>query len=344
MKKATNEVFLTIAIPTYNRLDCLKLLLESLLNDIPSNVILGEEIEILICNNASTDDTKKYLDSMEEKNNIRSVHHEINCGGDSNITYCCGAALGKYLWIIGDDDLPMSGAILPLLNFLKTNEPDMLYLPASWKAGELDPYCGTAVTNVEFSSASKLELAALANIYITFISSWVMNIETYKSHVGFLEYNRYEGTSLSQLEWILTILSKGNKFFYANTNWLFARSGNSGNYSLFEVFSENYNKIIKDKFSKNDELYHFFISCMLWCFFPGVIWDVRKSSAGNFEAFDKIKVAEILKRAYGNDIFFISLVLPIINCNIWLAGNFRYVTRVFAKLWLYKCKKIGEKK
>lgn len=333
------QFLLTIAIPTYNRLECLSLLLDSLLKDLSGEMILGEKIEILVCNNSSTDGTKNYLDSVSSLNNIRVIHHVENCGGDANIVYCCEAALGKFLWIIGDDDLPMRGSLLALISFLEKKEPDLLYLPATWKTGDLNKYSNITLDTSDFFPVSRMKLAISANVYVTFISSWVMNMNTYRKSSDVGEIGQFKGSSLSQLEWILTLLSNGKELYLSKNNWLFACAGASGNYSLFEVFSTNFNYIVKKKFPDDDEISVFLRRAMLWLFLPGLIWGVRNNNAGNFGNFDSEKTFSILNNTYGDSYFFCILISPMIKCNIRVANFFRYAVRVLAKCWIFSYKK-----
>jgi glycosyltransferase involved in cell wall biosynthesis len=90
--------FLTIAIPTYNRVEYLKELLPELINQTKPY----PEIEILVSNNCSTDSTKEYLTTLS---GIRTRTNTENVGAAENFVRCVEIANGEYVWLFGDDDL-----------------------------------------------------------------------------------------------------------------------------------------------------------------------------------------------------------------------------------------------
>lgn len=335
----TSRPLLTIAIPTFNRLDCLRLLLGSLISQATISNVLGTQLTILICNNASTDGTNEYLNEIRKIEGIEVIHHPVNCGGDPNILYCCQAARSKYVWVVGDDDVPLCGAINAVLTCLERDEPDLLYLPSRWIAGSLVKYSNEMINSLHVISHSALDFAIKASVYVTFISAWVINLETYAKKVPNPRLDRYSGTSFAQLEWNLSLINDGNKLMSAKDTWLIARGGNTGGYSLFDAFSRQYNNIIDEKFTANSQLYRFFRNNMLWSFIPSLVWGMRKRNMGNFGEFDKEKTLNILKSAYGNNIFFMVVVVPMIKFSKPLAWCFRVGALIFRKLWLLWWKK-----
>lgn len=331
---------LTIAIPTFNRVDCLRLLIESVMKQVQDQDILGIRLEVLVCNNASTDGTKAYLLGLAELPGIAVHHHDVNCGADSNIVSCCELAQGKYVWIMGDDDFPMTGTLVPLLNFLATQSPDLVYLPARWEKGDLTSFLDTKALSTEIVQVNNMGMAIHSNIYVTFISSWIMNMDKYRKLADH-DYGRFIGTSLAQLEWIFSLFSHGERFFLAQQNMIFARAGNSGGYTVFDVFSKNFNCIVEHVFVSNPVLRKFFRRCMLWCFIPGLIWGVRKNTIGKFEKFDSAKVMPIFQDEYGKERFFNWLIVPIMQFHPLLAHYFWMVTRIISKGWIFLLKKFN---
>lgn len=89
---------LTIGIPTFNRAACLERAIESALAQ------KGVSVEIIISDNASTDNTgdivKKYID-LE---NVTYLKNKLNLGPAANYNQCLNFATGKYFMLLGDDD------------------------------------------------------------------------------------------------------------------------------------------------------------------------------------------------------------------------------------------------
>ena len=79
---------LTIAIPTYNRLEKLKICLKRLMEQKKI-----EQIEIIVSDNASTDGTGEYMTELVKKTeNIRYYRNTENVGPDKNFLNCFNRA------------------------------------------------------------------------------------------------------------------------------------------------------------------------------------------------------------------------------------------------------------
>lgn len=100
------QLQLSICIPTYNRCSKLLLLLESIQKQITRKI--QNNLEIIISDNNSTDDTEKKINEFVKKNrNIKIVYikNDKNMGIDFNIKNAIKNSKGKYVWLMGDDEL-----------------------------------------------------------------------------------------------------------------------------------------------------------------------------------------------------------------------------------------------
>jgi glycosyltransferase involved in cell wall biosynthesis len=89
----------TIAIPTYNRAGSyLGQTLESAIHQIYPN------IEILIADNCSTDNTMDFVNGIADPR-VRYFRHEQNIGPYKNYNFCIVQAQGEYILILHDDDV-----------------------------------------------------------------------------------------------------------------------------------------------------------------------------------------------------------------------------------------------
>ena len=89
----------TIGIPTYNRADgYFRQALESALNQTYQN------IEIIIADNCSTDNTDSYVNSISDSR-IKYFKHSKNIPPNDNFNFCLDKATGKYFLLLHDDDL-----------------------------------------------------------------------------------------------------------------------------------------------------------------------------------------------------------------------------------------------
>ncbi|TAH66333.1 MAG: glycosyltransferase [Rhodopseudomonas palustris] len=125
----------TIAIPTFNRSQLLRACIDRVLAQ------TYPRFELLICDNASEDDTEQMLAGVDD-DRLRVVRHDTNIGLLPNWNSCVEHARGDYIVILPDDD-----AIAP--HFLERcvdviNQHPNLQLVVSLSDVELKEF-GTAV-------------------------------------------------------------------------------------------------------------------------------------------------------------------------------------------------------
>jgi abequosyltransferase len=324
---------LTIAIPTFNRLSCLRLLVDSLGRAVAGINRHAVRVGVLVCDNASADGTAAYLDQLAWRG-LRVIHHARNIGADANVIHCFEQVTGRYAWICGDDDLPLGGAVADVVDLLERERPDLLYLPAQWHAGELTAYAGQAAPAAAVLRRDAFALAVEANAYITFISSWVVNCETYQALANPPEPRRHAGTSLPQLEWHLALLARAPKLMAVSRPWLLARAGHSGGYSLFDVFVNNYTRIVDDKLDAQPDLRRFFREFMLRGYLPGLIWGWRQGVAGTFEGIDRHRLVLAIRQTWQDDSVFARLLQCLIQWPRPFAKAAFVITWVCCKIWI----------
>lgn len=114
---------LSICIPTYNRVGYLKDLLPGLAAQI--DAVANGKIELVVSDNASTDETADYLRSIH-RDYLRWWTNETNIGGDRNFLKCIQEAKGDYVWLVGDDDLVAPDAVARVLKFIEERRPGLL--------------------------------------------------------------------------------------------------------------------------------------------------------------------------------------------------------------------------
>jgi len=109
-----DEVFLTVVIPTYNRAAPLKRCVESVLAS------ASREIEVLVSDNASPDDTQSVLKRFDDSR-LRHWRNAENVGAERNIFGLWQAARGRWVFCLGDDDYLLPGALDRILSVVKTH-------------------------------------------------------------------------------------------------------------------------------------------------------------------------------------------------------------------------------
>src|SRR3990167_10199807 len=98
-----SNYILTIGIPTWNRFPYLKENLEAIFREVVK--LPDIRIEILISDNASTDETQTYCESLAKQYSfVTYLRNKENLGANKNFQQVMQNAQGDYIWLMGDDD------------------------------------------------------------------------------------------------------------------------------------------------------------------------------------------------------------------------------------------------
>ncbi|MEC4727736.1 glycosyltransferase [Shewanella sp. D64] len=115
MVTGNTQIKLTIAIPTYNGGGTIAKLLNSIfVQDFDSS-----RVEVLISDNASTDNVESVVADFKQVNYFKN---ESNVGADRNIAMCIERAQGTYVWVIGDDDVLANKSLSKALKVIDGNQ------------------------------------------------------------------------------------------------------------------------------------------------------------------------------------------------------------------------------
>ncbi|MCI7476758.1 MAG: glycosyltransferase, partial [Selenomonadales bacterium] len=221
---------LTVGIPTYNRLQYLKVSLEAVLKQAGNN----SNVEILVSDNLSTDETAKYVKKLTKRyRNLRYHCHEENIGGDRNFLSIYLNAKGKFALALGDDDNLENHVIDNVLDILEKNS-NISLLQLLHQGGSDKVILGKTVSSymkkVSFNS--------------TFISGLIFNTDLLKMIPNLdAEIN----SSFNQVYLTLSLIKKYENYGILCGQIFRSDSGahNSSVYSLGEIFIQRYLDIIK---------------------------------------------------------------------------------------------------
>jgi glycosyltransferase involved in cell wall biosynthesis len=104
---------LSIAVTTFNRASWLKHSLSLILQQArPYRGI----VEVVVCDNASQDDTAGVVGQLKRDHEFVYHRNEKNVGMLGNLGVSCDCSHGEYIWVIGDDDLIIEGALERVLS------------------------------------------------------------------------------------------------------------------------------------------------------------------------------------------------------------------------------------
>jgi abequosyltransferase len=314
---------LTIAVPTYNRSSFLNELLSCLFEQCMSD----PRIELLVSDNASTDETPAIVAGyVDRRLQIRYLRNLSNIGADANFMQCFEKARGKYVWLIGDDDLVVPGAVGKIVSYLQAGEYSLIYV---------NSYCfeGAAVPRgVEFSRPPRvIEDAHIfvrsIHINFTFVSGNIINKDRVMASDP-TKLSSLVGTNLVQLGWIYAALNGYIRGLYIREKLVGMRTNNTGGYMLSQVFGPNL-KNITDRCLDDRRLAQSIINGTLMRFLPAALLKLRRSS----ERFEKEQSPDlILRPVFGDNVRYWLFLFPVVKMPYLLASVWFFLIRVLNKL------------
>ena len=283
---------LSICIPIYNRIEFLKRHLDQYLK---CKSLFDEKIHLFISDNCSKDDLQTLVNEYSNKGlNIDYSRNTENIGPDGNFIKCFNSAKGKYIWLLGSDDVPVDGFVESLVDILGSHDYGYLFLNHDSKERQLTEY------------NDPKDLLDKVHIWITFMSANIFKTEFVKNVNG----ENYMGTYLIQVPYFLEGIAAGQTNAVFNYNWIQDGNdaANNGGYNFFKVFVDNLLSIVYEKVENhqiNNDCYERFkksIYCnFIRSFVDGLLIRRDKVMRQNFDTKDGLK---ILMKHYGNKLYF----------------------------------------
>lgn len=216
---------LSICIPTYNRSACLQECLESVLLSAK-----GHEggVEIVVSDNASTDETETVVNEFRKRSpRIRYHRNDTNIGAERNFYVAAGLASGEYIWLLGDDDKMTEGAIPSVLSRINAGYNLIVCNFSMWSrdfSGMKKQSFFSISQDKEFDDPNAL--MKTFGISLGYISSVIMKREVFFS-VPIDEYERYVETFFPFLYAVYTGIVKNGHATYISAPLVCNRSGNA---------------------------------------------------------------------------------------------------------------------
>ncbi|MFD0717404.1 glycosyltransferase [Paenibacillus sp. GCM10027626] len=219
---------LSICIPTYNRAPHLDNCLQSIYSQIGNN----ELIEVIVSDNASTDETAEVAYRYAScYSNMKVVRNDENIGADPNIFQVMNLAQGKFIKLQGDDDFYVDGTLLPLLHVLHSHGD----------CGIIQIFVRNGDGRIWTDAGMSAYLDA-TSIYATFITSIIMrrmDLNQIEEPALFLH------SSFNQLYLQYAILEQNPLFCIMNCSMFTYAGISSDDYNFGEVVFRSYQSILR---------------------------------------------------------------------------------------------------
>ena len=306
---------LSICIPIYNRIEFLRRHFEQF---IKNKELFSEKIHLYVSDNCSKDDLQSLVKEYSSKGlNIEYSRNSENIGPDGNFIKCFNSAKGKYIWLLGSDDIPVDGFIERLVDILEKNEYGYVFL---------DNYRDDKKV-IEYNDAG--EILQRINVWITFMSANIFKTEFVKNVRG----EDYMGTYLIQVPYFLEGIVAGQTNAVINYSWIQEGSdyANNGGYNYFQVFCANLLNIVKDfVLSKRlpKRVYHSFKKSLYIKHLVRFLYvfTIRKRAGNNM---DISHAWSIVAKFYWYNLYF--YLFPFIILTILIRGKLRIVLQKYKK-------------
>jgi glycosyltransferase involved in cell wall biosynthesis len=189
--------------------------------------LFTEKVQLLVSDNCSTEDIISVCDSFISKGLPMAYYcNEINIGMDGNFINCFKHAEGKYVWLLGSDDIPVEGLVTRLISILESENYGLVHLSIKSQKRDFSVY------------NNHNEFLKIVGHWITFISGNIIQTSTLEN----IDLNVYKGTFISQVPAYLNACCSSSKnailclpkYFEDDDD-----SSNNGGYNIFEVFVKN---------------------------------------------------------------------------------------------------------
>lgn len=242
------EYLLTIAIPTYNREQMLKECVDRILEQDNNN------IEIVISDNGSTDNTENYCKKLcDDYSFISYYRNQKNEGFDVNYRNCIKYSHGKYVLVLSDDDLISKNFIKNLFPLLESGENDFIALNLKgFDLSEKDineenekGFIFSTDKDLYFDKKDFYSFYSTISYWFTLVSMFVMKKELI-SDFSDSDNEKYVGSWFMNVAHNLLCLSKANNAMISGACFLNIRTNNYAHYNIYEVFFSKFKYVLYD--------------------------------------------------------------------------------------------------
>jgi len=225
---------LTVAVPTFERLEFLKQTLAVLSPQI------CERVELLIVDNHSHDGTWDYLESLPRS--VRRLRQEKNVGMDLNVIECLVRARGAFTWTLGDDDFPCANAVAAILEAIDANPgASLIFVRSDWQDMKISRYSREPVA-YRWESTDRDHFLRSVGVFVTVLSSIVVR----RDALDWSFVRMQVGNLLVPAAIALSAVGSSNHALVSDKPLVVCRGGNSGGYDGLTVFTKTLKQLLDE--------------------------------------------------------------------------------------------------
>jgi abequosyltransferase len=333
-----NTPILSICIPTFNRAEYLRGLLENIKNEVDDRI--DSLIEIVIVDGCSADHTKQVINIYENELNIRSYYRNQREGVDKDILKSVELALGKYCWLFSDDDRFAKNALHYVVASLNKNQEikGLFCNRVSYdkelnkRVNEIRKWPCTRAAGEEYL-ASKSECFKRIGMDFGYISSQIINREAWNAVVRRYDPSRLNGSMYMMVDIIASMMNSEFTWAIINRPLVMQRTGNDsilagkGIVRRQQIEHNGFSAIINLHFERHNKEYRVFNNKMIGRL-PRVIANIKSQK---IEYSKQLEIFRLhIKKYHQYPVYWIK-TLPIM---LMPNALFTLVKRLYFRYWI----------
>lgn len=233
---STTGVFLSICIPTYNRDSFLRQTLDSI--TCQDAFIHTDEIEVIISDNVSTDDTQSVGLEFEQRfpGKVKYFKNETNLGTELNLERVLSRGVGSCLKLQNDNLTMRNGTLAELVKIIKATEAEKPILFFTNGNNNVHGRQLTICNNLD-------EFVRAASYFTTWMGGFCIWRDEFKAIPDFTASAK---TQLIQTDILLRLMETGKRaIVFYEAYFIGLPIGKKGGYNIAEVFGKNYLAFLK---------------------------------------------------------------------------------------------------
>jgi len=197
---------------------------------------LVNDVEVIVSNNASSDNTDKMIKRYASRRLIYQ-RHDQNIGPDRNFFSLFPLASGEFTWLLGDDDNFTDDILKCICDIAVRNEDvDYIYLRARGVVSPNSVRAGNVV--------SPETLFSRILVYSTFMSSQVIRTNRIKKHMS-LAIDHF-GDLMAYYYLFVTCLGDSRKCYLTRDKKILMEDDNTGGYNFYQVWGRGVLDVFKE--------------------------------------------------------------------------------------------------
>jgi abequosyltransferase len=272
MSDSTSPI-LTIVIATYNRGRFLRRLLDSITPEVRK---YPEQVQILICDDCSTDETPEVISSyVDGVLPFRSIRNDANKGLDGNLLFGFMRATTEYVWLFGDDDVMLEGALDLLVPELMRRRVAFAYIGGYAFKNEFVKKDYRLLNMGPSRLTDRTDLIRTAHCLLTFITRGIINKKAVLESQPGSTFDQYMGTIINQMSFVFGAIKTSLPCLIIAENMIASQLDNSGGYAACTSFGPVFRDIVMKEFPGDPSVWQTIGNSLLETYFPNHLYQQR---------------------------------------------------------------------